>query len=45
VFNDAFPIGLTDPVLFTDDDGRVYLYYGCSNENGVTRGTNFVEVE
>ena len=26
-----FPIGLTDPCLFMDDDGRLFLYYGCSN--------------
>ena len=26
-----FPIGLTDPCLFVDDDGRLFLYFGCSN--------------
>lgn len=26
-----FPIGMTDPCLFLDDDGRLYFYYGCSN--------------
>jgi xylan 1,4-beta-xylosidase len=26
-----FPIGLTDPCLFLDDDARLFLYYGCSN--------------
>ena len=31
VFNDAFPFAQTDPDLFVDDDGRVYLYFGCSN--------------
>ena len=31
VVNEAFPINLTDPDLFLDDNGRLYLYYGCSN--------------
>jgi xylan 1,4-beta-xylosidase len=26
-----FPIGMTDPDLFLDDNGRLYFYYGCSN--------------
>ena len=26
-----FPIGMTDPCLFLDDDLRLYFYYGCSN--------------
>ena len=26
-----FPIGMTDPDLFVDDDGKLYFYYGCSN--------------
>src|SRR5450631_2980438 len=34
VANDAFPISLTDPALFFDD-GRLYLYYGCSNVNPI----------
>lgn len=25
------PFGFWDPALFVDDDGRVYLYWGCSN--------------
>ncbi len=25
------PFGFWDPCLFKDDDGRVYLYWGCSN--------------
>jgi hypothetical protein len=33
VANAAFPIGMTDPDLFLDDDGRLYFYYGCSNVN------------
>jgi hypothetical protein len=32
VYNDAFPLKATDPDLFLDSDGRVYYYYGCSNE-------------
>jgi len=31
IANPAFPISLVDPDLFLDDDGRLYLYYGCSN--------------
>ena len=31
----AFPIGMTDPDLFVDDDGRLYFYYGCSNVNPI----------
>jgi len=30
-----FKIGLTDPCLFLDDDGRLYLYYGCSNNKPI----------
>jgi xylan 1,4-beta-xylosidase len=33
VANSAFPIGMIDPDLFVDDDGRLYFYYGCSNIN------------
>ena len=29
--NAAFPIGMTDPDLFLDENGRLYFYYGCSN--------------
>ena len=35
VANAAFPIGMTDPDLFVDDDGRLYFYYGCSNINPI----------
>jgi hypothetical protein len=35
VVNGAFPIGMTDPDLFLDDDGRLYFYYGCSNVNPI----------
>jgi hypothetical protein len=31
-----FPIGLTDPCLFLDDDGRLFLYYGCSNSKPIS---------
>jgi hypothetical protein len=33
--NAAFPIGMIDPDLFVDDDGRLYFYYGCSNINPI----------
>jgi xylan 1,4-beta-xylosidase len=35
VANPAFPIGMVDPDLFLDDDGRLYFYYGCSNINPI----------
>lgn len=35
VANAAFPIGMTDPDLFLDEDGRLYFYYGCSNVNPI----------
>lgn len=35
IVNAAFPIGMTDPDLFVDDDGRLYFYYGCSNVNPI----------
>ncbi len=35
VANANFPIGMTDPDLFLDDDGRLYFYYGCSNVNPI----------
>ncbi|MEI9960318.1 MAG: family 43 glycosylhydrolase [Limisphaerales bacterium] len=27
--------GYPDPALFVDDDGRVYLYFGCSSNGGI----------
>ena len=33
VANSNFPITMTDPDLFVDEDGRLYFYYGCSNIN------------
>ncbi|MFZ0454195.1 MAG: family 43 glycosylhydrolase [Ignavibacteriaceae bacterium] len=35
IVNHAFPIGMIDPCLFFDDDGRLYFYYGCSNFNPI----------
>ncbi len=35
IANSAFPIGMTDPDLFVDDDGRLYFYYGCSDVNPI----------
>lgn len=35
VVNPAFPVGMIDPDLFVDDDGRLYFYYGCSNVNPI----------
>ena len=35
VANSNFPIGMTDPDLFVDDDGRLYFYYGCSDRNPI----------
>jgi hypothetical protein len=33
--NDNFPFGATDPMLFLDDDGRVYYYWGCSDKDPI----------
>jgi len=35
VANANFPIGMIDPDLFVDDDGRLFFYYGCSNVNPI----------
>jgi len=35
VANAAFPIGMIDPDLFVDTDGRLFFYYGCSNINPI----------
>jgi len=35
VAKSGFSIGLTDPCLFLDDNGRLYLYYGCSNSKPI----------
>ncbi len=34
-FDVTFQNGLWDPCLFVNDDGRIYLYYGCSNVNPI----------
>jgi xylan 1,4-beta-xylosidase len=31
VYNDSFPLAVGDPDLFQDRDGRIYLYFGCTN--------------
>lgn len=31
VYQNKFPLSVTDPDLFLDDDGKVYFYYGCSD--------------
>lgn len=33
VANASFPIGMIDPDLFVDEDGRLFFYYGCSDIN------------
>ena len=33
--NPSFPIGMTYPDLFVDNDGRIYFYFGCSNVNPI----------
>lgn len=33
VYTNTFPLAIGDPDLFQDTDGRVYLYYGCT-DNG-----------
>jgi hypothetical protein len=35
IANSSFPIGMTDPDLFLDDNGRLYFYYGCSNQHPI----------
>jgi hypothetical protein len=34
VVNDSFPL-YSDPMMFPDNDGRVYCYYGCSDEEPI----------
>ncbi|MEO6721885.1 MAG: family 43 glycosylhydrolase [Ferruginibacter sp.] len=36
VANSTFPIGMIDPDLFLDEDGKLYFYYGCSNVNPIS---------
>ena len=35
VYNPKFSVFMTDPALFKDEDGRVYLYYGCSSKDPI----------
>jgi xylan 1,4-beta-xylosidase len=35
VANASFPIGMIDPALFVDSDGKLFFYYGCSNVNPI----------
>lgn len=36
VYNNEFQLSMiSDPAIFADTDGRVYCYYGCSNNSGV----------
>jgi xylan 1,4-beta-xylosidase len=35
IANPSFPITLIDPDLFLDDDGHLFLYYGCSDVNPI----------
>ena len=35
VVKEHFPYTYTDPMLFLDDDGRLYYYGGCSNEEPI----------
>lgn len=32
-YTDSFPLAIGDPDLFQDTDGKVYLYYGCTNND------------
>ncbi len=36
IVNDDFSLGAADPMIFGDDDGRVYYYWGCSNKAPIT---------
>ena len=36
VYNSSFPLSMvSDIAVFADTDGRVYCYYGCSNNDGL----------
>ena len=35
LFNGEFPFTTTDPMIFLDDDGRVYFYWGCSDRDPI----------
>ncbi len=31
IYNNSFPLAVGDPDMFQDTDGRVYMYFGCTN--------------
>ena len=31
IYNDKFPLAVGDPDMFQDTDGKVYMYFGCTN--------------
>ena len=31
IYNGSFPLAVGDPDMFQDTDGRVYMYFGCTN--------------
>ncbi len=33
VYTNTFPLSIGDPDFFQDTDGKVYLYYGCTNND------------
>jgi len=33
IYNDSFPLAVGDPDMFQDTDGKVYFYYGCTNND------------
>jgi len=33
VYTDTFPLAIGDPDFFQDTNGKVYLYYGCTNND------------
>ena len=33
VYNNSFPLAVGDPDMFQDTDGRVYMYFGCTNND------------
>jgi xylan 1,4-beta-xylosidase len=33
VYTNTFPLAIGDPDFFQDTDGKVYLYYGCTNND------------
>lgn len=35
IYRKQFPLSVTDPDLFLDEDGSVYFYYGCSDVNPI----------